>query len=220
MRRIGFIPVRAGSKRVPHKNFRLIAGKRLFQWVVDAALGSTLDAVYLYTDDDKLRNFAYWMYRGTRLHLPNRPESNAKDKSTTEQAMLDFSKNVEYDEIYLLQATSPMTTSEDINNAVRMMRSNDSVVSVVRQKRFIWSENAEPVNYDYQQRPISQVYKGFLVENGAIYGTTRAQFESSGCRLGGKIGLVEMSEETYIEIDTPHDFVMVEALLKFREERT
>jgi N-acylneuraminate cytidylyltransferase len=218
MRRIGFIPVREGSKRVPHKNFKMIAGKRLFQWVVEAALGSNLDAVYLYTDDEKMRNFSYWMYRDTRLHLPNRPKSNAQDTSTTEQAMKDFTRQVEYDEIYLLQATSPMTTSEDINNAIRIMENHDSVVSVVRQKRFIWNEDAQPVNYDYRRRPISQVYKGFLVENGAIYGTTRAQFTTSGCRLGGNIGLVEMPENTYIEIDTPSDFVMTEALLERRED--
>lgn len=222
MNRIGFIPMREGSKRVPNKNFKMIAGKRLYQWVTEAAIRSDLDHVYIYTDYDKLRNYAYWMYRGTKkLHLPQRRKRNATDTASTEQAMRDFVDDHirNYDEIYLLQATSPMTTKEDINRAIRTMKRGlyDSVVSVVKQKRFIWSKDGVAQNYDPQKRPISQEYEGFWVENGAIYGTTKQQFEDSVCRVGGTIGLVEMPENTYIEIDTKDDFAMVESLLERRK---
>ena len=220
MRRVGFIPVRAGSKRVPHKNFKSIAGKRLYQWVTDAALASDLDAVYVFSDDEVLRGHASWVYRGNKkFHCPNRSKASATDGATTEQAMLEFTEKVFYDEIYLLQATSPMTTADDINYAITMMSLEkvDSVVSVVPQTRFIWSRDGYP-NYDPKHRPLSQYHDGFLVENGAIYGTSREKFLHSECRISGNIGLVFMNENTYIEIDTMDDFVMVEALLERRQK--
>lgn len=226
MVRIGFIPLRAGSVRVPDKNYQRIAGKRLYEWVTDAAVNSNLDHIYIYTNHEKLRTSAFWKYKHLKkVHLPNRRERNAKDKASTEDAIKDFlNDNMrEYDEIYLLQATSPMTTTEDINRAINLINKGgyDSVVSVVRQKRFIWDkETGTAQNYDPHKRPISQGYEGFWVENGAIYGTKREQFESSGCRIGTDVGLLEMPENTYIEIDTPDDFVMVEALLERRQDES
>lgn len=91
-----------------------------------------------------------------------------------------------------------------------------SIISVAETKRFFWTENGYPVNYDYNNRPRRQDFKGILVENGAIYITTKEQFEKSGIRIGGKIGLLKMKEDTLYEIDEPNDWLIIEQLLKIR----
>jgi N-acylneuraminate cytidylyltransferase len=122
----------------------------------------------------------------------------------------------------LIQATSPLLTAADLERGMDLYESGpyDSVLSVVRQKRFIWAPDdagARPVNYDFNARPRRQEFEGFLVENGAFYVVSRAALLESGCRLCGRIGLVEMDEATYYEIDEPDDWAIVEGLLSRRE---
>ena len=70
-----------------------------------------------------------------------------------------------------------------------------------------------PINYDYLKRPRRQEFDGYLVENGAFYINTREGLIKDNCRLSGKVGVYEMPEETYFEIDEPSDWIVIENLL-------
>lgn len=74
----------------------------------------------------------------------------------------------------------------------------------------------EPENYDLARRPRRQEWAGQLVENGALYITSRLCLKESGSRLSGRIGSYEMSAETYFELDEPHDWRYVDHLLRSR----
>jgi len=93
----------------------------------------------------------------------------------------------------------------------------DSLLSVVRQKRFIWELNqnkeAIPVNYNLQHRPLRQQFQGFLIENGAFYLSSKEKILSSKTRISGKIGIYEMPEEAYFEVDEPSDWIILEQFL-------
>jgi N-acylneuraminate cytidylyltransferase len=111
--------------------------------------------------------------------------------------------------------------SKDLNKGLQKFNAEkfDSILSVVRQKRFLWSEigssqAAAAINYNPLARPRRQDFSGFFVENGAFYITSKERLLASECRISGKIGLVEMPEETYFEIDEPSDWLIVEQLLK------
>ena len=124
----------------------------------------------------------------------------------------------------VLQATSPMTKSTDINLALKKLRSEnyDSLLSVVKTHRFTWSKNGESLNYDYRNRPRRQDFYGLLIENGAIYCTTQKGLMNSRNRLSGKIGTFEMVEETLSEIDSETDWSIIEQLLisKFKTKKS
>jgi N-acylneuraminate cytidylyltransferase len=92
----------------------------------------------------------------------------------------------------------------------------DSALTVATSKRFIWSRKGDPLNYDYNNRPRRQEFEGLLIENGALYVTTKKQFEKTGIRIGGKVGIVKMPEDTLIEIDELQDFIILEKLLANR----
>ena len=141
--------------------------------------------------------------------------------ATTESAMLEFAEKYEFDNIVLIQATSPLLTAKDITNGIEALSHSDSVLSVVRQKRFLWEQDdyAKPLNYDYMSRPRRQDFHGFLVENGAFYMTSREALLRTKCRISGNIKAVEMSEESYIEIDEKEDWVIAETLLRRRNRK-
>ncbi|CAK7063171.1 HAD hydrolase family protein [Tissierella sp.] len=76
-----------------------------------------------------------------------------------------------------------------------------------------------PVNYNYNNRPMRQTFEGFLVENGAFYITNKMDLLKSQNRLSGNVGAVEMSEDSYFEIDEPSDWIIVENLLKQKKSK-
>lgn len=215
---VAIIPLRKGSKGIPGKNKMKILGRRLYQWCLGEAVFSGLDEIYVFTDDDEIINQVEKEYVWTsKVKVIKRSTENANDTASTEAAMLEFADKInwEFDNICLLQATSPLTTREDINNVLFELNNNkyDSALTIVKTKRFIWGENANSINYDYKSRPRRQDFEGLQIENGAVYASTKKQFLESKNRLGGKISLVEMNEDTLTEIDEVSDVVVIEKLL-------
>lgn len=218
MKKVAIIPLRAGSKGIPHKNRRKILGRPLFCWSLGEAIRSELDEVYVYTDDEYIIRFIEKEYQWTnKVKVLKRSEASATDTASTEDAMVEFSEAIhhDYDILTLLQATSPLLTAEDINKTLKEIENgNDSALTVVHTKRFIWNGEGESLNYDYMNRPRRQDFdKGLMIENGAVYVSTKAQFLESKNRLGGNIGVVEMPEDTLYEIDELQDWLVVEKLL-------
>lgn len=227
---VAFIPVRGGSKSIPLKNIKSINGKPLVYWTVAAACDcSYIDKVYVATDSDEIRLAVGAFVREERkrfkkVSLIGRSKESATDTASTEFAMLEFAKKHEFNNIVLIQATSPMLTGADLDNGFTIFEGNDtdSVLSVVPQKRFIWAIDDEgiaaPTNYDVFNRPRRQEFDEYYVENGAFYITSKKNLLASGNRLSGKIRVALMPEESFYEIDEPSDFTVVQALMKKREE--
>lgn len=205
-----FIPLRSGSKSIPLKNIKEIAGKPLAQWVIDSSNASDyIKKTYISTDSDvisdKLKNVSIF----------KRSEETATDTASSESALIEFCKTLNSDDIVVfIQATSPLLKTKEIDRGIELIlnKKYDSVLSVVRQKRFIWSEDSVP-NYDIKNRPRRQDWNGYLVENGAFYINTVGNILASGCRLSDNIGMVECSENSYYEIDEISDWDIVEKIL-------
>lgn len=218
---VAFIPVRGGSKSIPKKNIKKIAGKPLVYWVIDAALNSKVfDGIYISTDDEEIKNIVLKHSLADKLNVIDRGPATATDTASTESAMLEFALKYEFDEIALIQATSPLLEAIHLKEAFEKFSSDEqaeSLLSLCRQERFIWKDekgNCVPVNYDPMSRPRRQDFGGFLVENGSFYITSRKELLKSGNRLSGKITYYEMPSETYFELDEPSDWVIIENILE------
>ena len=221
MKRVAIIPIRKGSKGIPGKNKKKMLGRPLFSWVLGEAVFSDLDEVYVFTDDEEIITFLENEYSWSpKVKGLLRNDTNANDTASTESAMIEFAEKINYDfdMLCLLQATSPMTTSATINEAIANMSNNESVLSVVKTHRFTWNADGTPQNYDVFNRPRRQDFDGLLMENGAIYITTKSAFQTSKNRVSGKIGLIEMPEETLHEIDSLSDWTILENLLANRHK--
>ena len=212
---VALVPLRGGSKSIPDKNIRPLCGKPLCAWVLEAATAARgIDAVYVSTDSDRIKAVVESLGLGVRVI--DRPAALAQDHSGTEEVMTHFASCVPFDILCTIQATSPLLRAADLNRAISRMHTEnlDSMLTAVREKRFYWTDDAAPINYDPMARPRRQDFAGTLMENGAFYLTRRPILDQYACRLGGRIGIHEMSSATTLEIDEPHDWLAVDALLK------
>ena len=183
---VAFIPVRGGSKSIPLKNIKNMCGKPLVYWTIKAACGCRyIDKVYVATDNERIREIVNKLKKEfdsegfSRVEIIDRSEESASDTASTEFAMLEFADRYDFDNIVLIQATSPLLESNDLDRGFTLFNEEktDSVLSVVRQKRFNWLQDenglVHPSNYDVYKRPRRQDFNGYLVENGAFYITSR-----------------------------------------------
>lgn len=214
---VALIPLRAGSTSIPGKNVHPLAGRPLCDWSIRAALDSgVFESVWVSTDSDEIEQIA----RRTGAEVHRRAPETATETASSESAMLDFAAaHPGFDVLALVQATSPLTRPEDFVGARDrfLAEEADSLVTVVRQRRFRWSASAagaEAVNYDPAARPRRQDWEGELIENGAFYFTRKALLDSAKCRLGGKIRVFEMAAHTSFEVDEPEDWTILEALAR------
>jgi N-acylneuraminate cytidylyltransferase len=189
--------------------------------VVLAAKGSLyIDEVVLATDDPEAARLG----RSIGTTVFKRSAESATDEAPTEIVLKEVVAEHPAEMYVLLQATSPLTRSIEIDGAIELMTEGyDSVLSVVPQTRFIWTEESptswRPVNYEVTSRPRRQDTQATMIENGAIYVFRAALLEQTGARLGGRIGGYVMPLETYFEIDEITDWDVAEGLMRKRISR-
>lgn len=215
------IPARGGSKGIPCKNVKPLAGKPLISYtILDAIEAQLVHQVYVSTDDEEIASVS----QEYGSSIIRRPVDLAGDTASSESALIHALDEIEKSGIQpnlivFLQCTSPIRTGVDIDRAIQKLQSEkaDSLVSVSLSHRFIWEEvdgEARSINYDYHHRPRRQDMSLQYVENGSIYIFKPWVLKELGNRLGGKISLFPMSEAAAHEIDSPLDFEIAEFLLK------
>jgi len=216
MRWVAYMPLRGGSKSIPGKNIRPLAGRPLFAWALGAALDSgCFEAVWVGTDDDAIQRAVEGQFQD-RVKIFRRKAATCTDEASTESALREFAASNEFDVLCTIQATSPLTAAGDFLAArLRFEQEHaDSLLTATRVRRFYWSDDGRPLNYDPRQRPRRQEFTGSLMENGAFYFTRRVVLESARNRLGGRITIHEMTPDCATEIDEPADWKPVERLLR------
>lgn len=218
---LAIIPARGGSKGLPGKNIKLLAGKPLIAHTIEAALKSKhLDRVVVSTDDEKIMEIS----KKFKAEVIKRPEELARD-ATPMQPVLEYlvdylekRENYKPDIIVLLQPTSPLRNTSHINGAIDKLLEGkyDSLLSACPSHAFIWRINrstAISINYNFKKRTRRQDKKPEYRENGAIYITRREVLIKKHNILDGKVGLYIMPEEVSNEIDTKFDFWLCEKII-------
>ncbi len=221
---VAFIPVRGGSSSIPLKNIKSFCGKPLLYWTAKAANDCNyIDEVVISTDSDEIAETANGLGL-EKLKVVGRSAETATDNASSELALLEYAEKHGFRYIAFIQATSPLLSTADLDAGFEKLLEpdTDSVVSVVENKRFYWTDKndsnqtAQPLNYDIYHRPRRQNFHGCFMENGAFYLTSRARLLESSVRVSGRIALSVMPPETSYEIDEPQDWTILEALLERR----
>ncbi len=218
---VSLLPLRGGSKSIPYKNIKEMAGKPLCFWALRAAAGSKyIDEVWVSTDDKKIKDVVLSL--GLNVKVIDRPAEFAEDSSSTESVMLHFAEHVGFDVLNLIQATSPLTTSEDLDKAIEQFfaEGDDSLLAGVLYKKFFWTPDGKALNYDYRNRPRRQDFPGVVHDNGAFYLTKKEILLADKNRLGGRIGIFLLPEVRGIDIDEPADWPRAEKCLRQLHDRS
>ena len=220
MKNIAFIPLRGGSESIPLKNIKLLDGRPLAYYALDAVTQCDLiDTVVVATDSDEIAKVIQ-EYPSDKIIVMGRTPEVSTNISPTIDVVLEIAQQIEFENLVLVQATSPLVSADDIKRGLELLNQGyDSALSVVRQHRFIWDEDTHLPNYPMPHKPRRQDWRGILVENGAFYINSRENILRDKFYLSGKIGLCEMSEDTYVEIDEEHDWLMMEQILQKRKEK-
>lgn len=228
MKVLGIIPARAGSKRIVGKNMKLLCGKPLTQYVIESAMTSRLlDNILVSSDDSDVLELAAQFAHVIPLR---RPDELATDTSPAIDYVIHTlewmkkNKGQIFDIVAIIQPTSPLTTSEDIDQTIELLLNNpdaDSSVSVMRLNQ---------VTHPYKLKIIQdQWLKPFLKEekiifqagelpdvytrNGSVYVARMSNIEK-GIIAGEKCLAHIMPEERSIDINEPIDLEFAEFLLQ------
>jgi N-acylneuraminate cytidylyltransferase len=217
---VAIIPARGGSKQVPRKNLRRVGGVPLVERAVRAATAASgVDLVVVSTDDAEIAAVA--IAAGARVIA--RPAELSGDNATSESAVLHAldeleRTGVQVGTVVFVQATSPFIPTSGIDEAIELIGSGrfDSAFSAHETYGFLWRRDedgaAEAINHDASHRPLRQEREPHYFETGAFYAFDAAAFRVAGHRFFGRIGIVEVPEQTAVEIDDAQQLAMASAV--------
>lgn len=221
MKLLALIPARGGSKGIPHKNIRSFGGKPLLQWSIEAALAvSSIDQVVVSTDDPDIASIA----ASSGAEVPFlRPSELATDAASGIAPVLHALEELpDITDVLLLQPTSPLRTSADIERIidVRKQHASESAVSLTPSgKHPAWMYTLDQdslissfVHLD-EALPRQQLSTAYVL-NGALYLASRAFLLKKKAFIStGTVGYV-MPLERSVDIDTPLDWKWAEFLME------
>ena len=214
---IAIIPARGGSKGIPRKNLRPLGGKPLVAWTIEAALAATgIDAVYVSTEDNEIAEVA----RRYGAEIIERPVELATDTASSESVIIHALQVLgdTVDIVAFIQPTSPFLKPEIIDQAIALLSDPryDSVITVEEDYGYYGTLDAEGCYHPFRkERRRRQEMEPFYRDNGALYLAPRQIF-MEGRRMGERVGVVVMSAEDSLEIDTPFDLLIAEQIAALR----
>lgn len=210
MKTISLILARGGSKGIPNKNIIDLNGFPLIYYAIKASKESPVDDTWISTDDLRIKEIALEY----NCKVLDRPEELATDSSKSDESLMHFMDNVDFDILVFIQPTSPLLDSEDINNGLKLMQKYDSVFSAYKEHWLPrWDKNIVPVNWNINSRPMRQEIDYVYVENGAFYITSRTCLKESQLRYSGNIGIYEMPFDRSVQIDSYCDLELVRKII-------
>tara|TARA_R110002049_G_scaffold69711_3_gene180522 strand:+ start:2887 stop:4524 length:1638 start_codon:yes stop_codon:yes gene_type:complete len=217
LKAIAIIPARGGSKGIPRKNLRPVAGKPMLFYSIRACLSSVnINKVFVTTDDDEIALFAERF--GAEVIM--RQTSLADDITPLDPVihnalvLAEKSTGEQFDIIVTVQPTSPLIQSHDIDSVVNKFLESDfdTVQTVVDDRHLCWTIKDSKALPLYEKRVNRQLLPKNYRETGAVIACTRSQIKK-GSRIGSNVGLVEMPQNRSFDIDNFSDLFLCEAML-------
>lgn len=225
---LAIIPAREGSKRVPQKNFRPFANTTLVDIAIQHAIGSKcIRTIVLSSDSDQVLEIGA---KYTQVLPLKRPLELSDDLSPAidyvRHALRECeSDEIKYDIVVILQPSSPLRISEDIDACVQLLSLHpeaDSCVSVVKVDHMIHpiklkklnDVKLEPYFEEEAGRFASQDLPDVYVRNCAVYATWRNDLETKNDVIGNTSLAHIMPDYTSVDINSMLDFEFAEYLYK------
>jgi len=228
---VGLIPARGGSKSVPRKNIKLLAGKPLIAWTIEAALQSKkLARVIVSTDDTEIVDVARkWGAETPFLRPPELSGDSSSSLSVVLHAIqwLEAQDHFSPDFVALLQPTSPFRSVEDIDAAIELAEARQSVavvsVSEAKNHPYLCKQiRSDGTLVDFVTSDLVYLRRQDLQPayalNGAVYlNRCESLLKNRSFLPYGTVAYV-MPAERSLDVDTLWDWHLAELILKERHE--
>lgn len=227
---LAIVPARGQSKGIPRKNIKILVGKPMIAWSIEAAINSKyIDRIVVSTDDEEIKQIS--LKYGAEVPFL-RPEELARDNTQSSDAIfftverLKSIENEKYDFILLLQPTSPLRTEIHIDESIEKLIDNsnnfDALISITELEHPIyWNRTIDRNNvlknyieYDKDKKYRRQDFEKLYRLNGCIYLINTETFlRYKSFETENTLAYV-MERKVSIDVDDIVDFELAEYYLK------
>ena len=214
---VALVPMRHHSQRVPGKNYRPLAGKPLFQHVIETLLAvPEIGGIVVDTDSEPVMDSLRHDFPA--VTLLERPISLRADDVPMNEILIYDTGQVQADFYLQTHSTNPLLRSETVSRAVRTFLAEypekDSLFSVTRWQTRLYDQHGRAINHDpsvlIQTQDLPPIYK----ENSCLYLFTRQNLLKRRHRIGEHPILFEMDPAEAWDIDEEIDFEITDFLMR------
>lgn len=217
---VALVPMRHASERVPEKNYRLIAGKPLYHYILESLMAcGEIGQIVVDTDSPVIA-------KGVRKSFPevgvlDRPPHLRGGEVSMNEVLLHDIEQVEADFYLQTHSTNPLLRPETIRRSIHELEAKtpvyDSLFSVTRVNTRLWDGSGRAINHDPSVLLRTQDLPPIYEENSCLYIFTREILVNRHNRLGERPLMFEIDRAEAWDIDEELDFQIAEFLLKRRE---
>lgn len=210
------VPMRHHSVRVPEKNFRLIAGKPLFHYILSSLLAvQEIDQIVVDTDSEKI-------IEGIKNYFPtikiiHRPEHLRADSIPMNEILLHDTDQIDADLYLQTHSTNPLLKAETISKAINELLDNtlafDSLFSVTKVRTRFWDQLTRPINHNPSILLRTQDLPPIYEENSCIYIFKRKTLLEHRNRIGERPMMFEVNRSEAFDIDEELDFLLADLMI-------
>lgn len=205
-----FIPIKANSERVPGKNFRILNGRKLYEYIIEhTMIADCFDDIYIDTNSNEIKEYA--LSKG--LLVIDRLDKLAQNSANGNDLLVYHAeKYPQYDYYFQLFATAPYLQSDSIRACVNILLASeeyDSCFTATKNNGFYWLNNM-PINYRPGILPRSQDMVPMLEETTGLYGIKRDSLLKYQCRIGRKPYIHLVSKFEAVDINTEEDLKLAQ----------
>lgn len=217
MKVLAIIPARGGSKGIPKKNIRLLAGKPLIAYSILNALScDIIDDVFVSTDSTEIADVA----KNYGAETIERADGLSEDMVTLDPVIYDAVLRIEklkgytYDYVITMQPTSPLLKPQSLSAAFHEMmeKSLDCIISVVNKPHLAWKCKEGKLEPAYSERLNRQELPPYYLETGAFVISKRSLLTPE-TRMAGTLSVFPITDNEGIDIDDKNDWILSETLL-------
>lgn len=219
MKLVTLVPMRHHSQRVPGKNYRDLAGKPLYQHIIETLLAvPEINAIVVDTDSEPVMN-------GLRVNFPqvkiiNRPEHLRADDIPMNEILIHDTEQYPADFYLQTHSTNPLLKAETISRAIQLLLTNypkyDSLFSVTRWQTRFYDKDGNAVNHNPRELIQTQDLPPMYEENSCIYIFTRANLLAKRHRISDHPLMFEIPRLEAVDIDEESDFQIADLLMRAR----
>jgi len=218
---VALLPMKANSERVKGKNFRLLAGKPLFRWILDSLLAvKEIDCVVINTDARHILE-ENGLVESERVIIRDRKPELCGDMVSMNLILADDIKAIDADTYLMTHTTNPLISTETIKAGFKKLAENsdkDSLFTVNKIQTRFYRDDCSAVNHDPDNLLRTQDLEPWYEENSCLFYFTKDSFNKTNARIGEKPLMMVTPPLESLDIDEPHDWEMVAALAEYNNK--
>ncbi|HEY5729022.1 MAG TPA: acylneuraminate cytidylyltransferase family protein [Anaerolineales bacterium] len=219
MNLIALVPMRHHSQRVPGKNYRDLAGRPLYQHIIETLLAvPAINEIVVDTDSGPVMN-------GLRENFPqvkiiNRPDRLRADDVPMNEILIHDTEQFPADFYLQTHSTNPLLKAETISDAIQAFNNNypdlDSLFSVTRWQTRLYDQQGNAINHNPKELLQTQDLPPVYEENSCMYIFTRENLIAKRHRISDKPLMFEIPRLEAVDIDEESDFQIADLLMRAR----